>query len=405
DPRVKEPEKLFAPRDINWETEGSHWAFQAPKPQVVPTPANAAWAWTDIDRFILAKQEANGLTPARDAAKATWLRRVTVDLTGLPPTPGELLDFDLDGSPKAKEKVVDRLLNSPRFGERWARHWLDVSRYGESTGKERNFVYLQAWRYRDYVIDSLNQDKPFDKFVREQVAGDLLPHANDAERDLHQIATGFLTLNPKGINDRNRESFLLEIVDEQIESVSRGLMAVSVVCARCHDHKYDPVPQADYYKLAGIFRSSEPRFGILNRTRNASVPEQLIPLASAETRQGVEIPHALIAELKIRNEAVQAKQIEARRLRDVVPRRRFRITARRTPNRKPRRNGSSSNWKRNSRRKTNWWTICGPRSRRTWRRPWRLAWWNVPIPPTSRFVFGARSTKSVRSSLAASCRC
>lgn len=319
DPRLKTEDKLFAPREIDFAEEGKHWAYQTPRKQAIPDVKTPDWAKSDIDKFILARLEAAGLTPAADADRGTWLRRVSFDLVGLPPTAGELLDFELDDTPKAYEKVVDRLLASPRFGERWGRHWLDVSRYGESTGKERNFVYLQAWRYRDYVIDSLNQDKPYDQFVREQLAGDLLPHSNAVEEDIHNIATGFLALNPKGINDRNRESFLLEIVDEQIESVSRGLLGLSVVCARCHDHKYDPVKQSDYYSLGGIFRSTEAKFGILNRTQYINTADLLIPLKSAQLKGGHDSPDALIAEIKSRNEALLARNIEIRRLRDALP--------------------------------------------------------------------------------------
>jgi len=319
DPRTTAADEPFAPREIDWKMEGALWSLQPPKSHPLPAVKNAGWPKSDIDHFILAGIEKAGLTPAKDTDKATWLRRVYLDLVGLPPTPGEVLDFELDNSPEAREKVVDRLLGSPQYGERWGRHWLDVARYGESTGKERNFVYLQAWRYRDYVIDSFNADKPFDQFVREQVAGDLLPHRNETEKDLHQIATGFLALNPKGINDRNRESFLLEIVDEQIESLTRGVMGVSVVCARCHDHKYDPISQQDYYAIGGILRSSEPRFGILNRTRAASVPEYLLPLTSKEVTRGAEAPQDLIAELKTANAALLTKTTELRRLRDALP--------------------------------------------------------------------------------------
>lgn len=319
DPRTSGPETPFDPREIDWKTEGTHWAFQPPASQPLPEVQDPAWSRTDVDRFILARIEAAGLKPAADAPRTTWLRRVYLDLIGLPPSPGEVLDFELDNSAEVKEKVVDRLLSSPQFGERWGRHWLDVARYGESTGKERNFVYLQAWRYRDYVIDAFNADKPFDQFVREQVAGDLLPHGSEAEKDRHQIATGFLALNPKGINDRNRESFLLEIVDEQIESLTRGVMGVSVVCARCHDHKYDPISQNDYYALGGILRSSEPRFGILNRTRAASVPEYLIPLNSSEVTRGEGAPAQLIAELRSANEALLKKTADLRRLKDALP--------------------------------------------------------------------------------------
>src|SRR5262249_37340098 len=143
-------------------------------------------------------------------------------------------------------KVVDRLLASPQFGERWGRHWLDVARYAESTGKERNFTYPEAWRYRDYVIAAVNTDTPYDQFIREQVAGDLLPYSNDAERNHNLIATGFLALGPKGLNERNREQFIMDNVDEQIDVTTKAITGMTVACARCHDHKFDPITQRDY---------------------------------------------------------------------------------------------------------------------------------------------------------------
>lgn len=317
DTRVGAKEAPFDPREIDWKGEGAHWAYQPLQAVSVPEVKAEDWAKTDIDRFVLSKLEEKELTPTADATLATWLRRVTLDLAGLPPTPGELLDFELDHSQAAKERIVDRLLSSPRFGERWGRHWLDVSRYGESTGKERNFVYLQAWRYRDYVIDSFNEDKPFNQFVKEQIAGDLLPHKDDVEKDRLTIATGFLALNPKGINDRNRESFLLEIVDEQIESVSRGLMAVTVTCARCHDHKYDPVSQADYYALGGIFRSTEAKFGMLNRTRAISDTDLLLSLSSEHYTHGKTIPVELTQQLESLEKQIEVKGAEMRTLADL----------------------------------------------------------------------------------------
>lgn len=318
DPRdgVKTP--ISGQREINFEEARQHWSFQVPQKPALPAVKDSQWGRTEIDQFILAKLESAALQPAADTDRATWLRRVTFDLTGLPATPGELLDFELDQSSQAREKVVDRLLASPQFGERWGRHWLDVVRFGESTGKERNFVYLQAWRYRNYVIDAFNQDKPYDQFLREQIAGDLLPHANDQERDQHHIATGFLALNPKGINDRNRESFLLEIVDEQIESVGRGVLGVSIGCARCHDHKYDPIPTTDYYAVAGIFRSTETRFGMLNRQRYGNDADLLIPVAAAENRYGQAVPGDLIAKAKAGEVQFRKRQQELRRLRNAV---------------------------------------------------------------------------------------
>lgn len=187
DPREGDPasKEILGKRQFDFAKEREHWAYVPPTLPVVNVEPTDHWSVSEIDRLVLEQLTAAGQSPAADVDRATWLRRVTLDLTGLPPTPGELLDFELDNSATAREKVVDRLLSSERFGERWGRHWLDVVRYGESTGKERNFVFLQAWRYRDYVIDAFNTDKPFNTFVTEQVAGDLLPHANDQERDLH----------------------------------------------------------------------------------------------------------------------------------------------------------------------------------------------------------------------------
>ncbi|MBI5801852.1 MAG: PSD1 domain-containing protein [Verrucomicrobia bacterium] len=249
------------------------WSFQPVKPVAVPQPKDTKWSASDIDRFVLKKLEENKLKPAGDAGPHTFIRRLYFDLIGLPPSPEQVQAFVKDcGSPaphsafriprSALEKVVDQLLASPHFGERWGRHWLDVARYAESSGKERNFAYPEAWRYRDYVIASFNADKPYDRFLREQVAGDLLPAKDAAERNDQLIATGFLALGPKGLNERNREAFVMEIVDEQIDVTTRAVLGVTVSCARCHDHKFDPIPQRDYYAVAGIFKSTETHFGI-----------------------------------------------------------------------------------------------------------------------------------------------
>ena len=237
------------------------WAFQTPKASPPPEVQDARWPKTDLDRFILAAQEKKGLQPVGDADRRTLIRRLTYDLIGLPPTPEEVDAFVHDSSPDALAKTVDRLLASPQFGERWGRHWLDVARFAESTGKERNFTFPAAWRYRDYVIASVNADKPYDEFIREQIAGDLLPAASSAEHDEHVIATGFLALGPKGLNEKNPEQFRVDQIDEQIDATSRGVLGLTVACARCHDHKFDPIPQRDYYALAGIFRSTRTFFG------------------------------------------------------------------------------------------------------------------------------------------------
>ena len=201
--------------------------------------------------------EKKGLKPAPPADKRTLIRRATFDLTGLPPTPEEVNAFLADNSPDAFAKVVDRLLASPHYGERWARHWLDVARYADSNGLDENLVYRNAWRYRDYVIGAFNKDKPYDQFVKEQLAGDLLPASDDATQFEHWTATGFLSLGAKMLAEDDPVKMQMDIVDEQIDTTSRAFMGLTIGCARCHDHKFDPIPTADYYSMAGIFLSSK----------------------------------------------------------------------------------------------------------------------------------------------------
>ncbi|MDB5310742.1 MAG: Planctomycete cytochrome [Gemmataceae bacterium] len=264
-PALRVPASLGRARPEYEKLKKDHWAWQRltdPKPPVV---RDASWARDDIDRFLLAKLDAKGLKPVADADRVTLIRRVTFDLTGLPPTPADVDAFVADDSPRAFETVVDRLLASRAFGERWGRHWLDVARYGESTGPSRNVPYPHAWRYRDYVIDAVNADVPFDRFVREQIAGDLLPAATPAERDRLLTATGFLALGVKDVNQRFKVRFEMDNVDEQIDVVTRSVLGLTVSCARCHDHKFDPVPTTDYYALAGIFTSSDNCAGVRNK--------------------------------------------------------------------------------------------------------------------------------------------
>ena len=232
------------------------WAFRSPRHHATPAVKDAGWPLSDVDHFILAALEAKGLRPVRDADRATLLRRVSLDLLGLPPTPGELGAFVIDDSPDAFAKVVDRLLASPHFGERWGRHWLDLARYADSNGKDENYVYHEAFRFRDYVIASFNKDKPFDRFVMEQLAGDLMLASNQAEADEQLTGTGFLVVGPKVLADRDKEKRLMDVVDEQIDTVGKTFLGLTLGCARCHDHKFDPIPTADYYALAGIFKST-----------------------------------------------------------------------------------------------------------------------------------------------------
>ncbi len=242
-----------------------HWAWQPLSEVKAPEVRDASWPRDDIDRFVLAKLEADGLKPVGDADRLTLIRRVTFDLTGLPPSPEEVSAYVADDSPDALAKVVDRLIASPAFGERWGRHWLDVARYGDSTGGSRNVPYPHAWRYRDYVIDAFNRDQPYDQFIREQIAGDLLPASSQEEKDEHAVATGFLAVGQKDVNQRFKVRFIMDNVDEQIDAVSRSFLAVTASCARCHDHKFDPIPTTDYYALAGIFRSTDLCAGVRNK--------------------------------------------------------------------------------------------------------------------------------------------
>jgi hypothetical protein len=233
------------------------WSFQPLKDHAPPRTRNQNWTRTPIDHFILARLEEKRLAPAPSADKATLLRRATFDLTGLPPTEHEVREFLADTSPKAFDKVVDQLLASPRYGERWGRHWLDVARYADSTGADEDHRYPHAWRYRDYVIDAFNRDVPYDRFVMEQIAGDLLP-PKQGEVNVEGItATGFLALGPKLIAEQDKVKMLYDIIDEQIDVTGRGVMGLTLACARCHDHKFDPISTKDYYSLASIFASTK----------------------------------------------------------------------------------------------------------------------------------------------------
>ncbi|MFO1042880.1 MAG: PSD1 and planctomycete cytochrome C domain-containing protein [Planctomycetaceae bacterium] len=234
-----------------------HWAFQPPKAYAVPDVQNAAWPQSELDRFILARLEQAQLASAAQADKRTLLRRITFDLTGLPPTADEIAEFLTDDRPDAVPRLVDRLLASPAYGERWGRHWLDVARYADSNGLDENVAHGNAWRYRDYVVESLNRDTPFDQFVVEQLAGDLLTSSDANERNKHLVATGFLAIGPKVLAEVDELKMQMDIVDEQIDTVGRAILGLTLGCARCHDHKFDPIDASDYYGLAGIFKSTK----------------------------------------------------------------------------------------------------------------------------------------------------
>jgi len=258
DPRVSSAPKAAA----SWQADDfgearKFWSYQPVKDSPLPPVKNKLWAKSPVDRFVLTKLEEKSLKPTAPADKRTLIRRATFDLTGLPPTPEEVEAFLRDKSEKAFEKVVDRLLTSPHYGERWGRHWLDVVRYADTSGCNSDFPIPSAYRYRNYVIKSLNADKPYDEFVREQIAGDLMPTEADAEKNERIVATGYLALSRR-FGSRNNENHLT--VDDTIDNVGRTVLGLSVSCARCHDHKFDPIPAKDYYALYGIFSSTRYAF-------------------------------------------------------------------------------------------------------------------------------------------------
>jgi cytochrome c553 len=257
------------------------WSFQPVKDPAPPQVKNAAWVKTPIDRFILAKLEEKNLKPVGDAGRRTLIRRATFDLTGLPPTPAEVEAFVADRSPEAFERVIDRLLGARGYGERWGRHWLDLARYADTAGDNSDYPVTAAWRYRNYVIDAFNHDKPYDQFIREQIAGDLLakhraprvdgklPEEEEDEveipgakkmsaaeleksRQEKIVATGYLAMSRR-FGSRNKEMNLT--IDDTIDNLGKTFLGLSTACARCHDHKFDPIPQRDYYALYGIFNS------------------------------------------------------------------------------------------------------------------------------------------------------
>jgi len=237
------------------------------------------WVWNDIDRFIVAKQLDAGVQRADDAAPETLLRRLSYDLIGLPPTPAEVQEFTEAieaGTPRQQviAATVDRLLDSDQYGVHWGRHWLDVARYGESSGREVNLPYNQAWRYRDWVINAFRNNKPYDQFLIDQIAGDLLPADNDRQSAEQCIATGFLAIGSRNINENNPKQYAVDETDEQIDAVFQATMGTTLACARCHDHKFDPFTQNDYTAVAGIFLSTDTRFGASggNNARNSADP-------------------------------------------------------------------------------------------------------------------------------------
>jgi hypothetical protein len=242
---------------LDLEKERQFWSFQPLVDTAIPTVMGSNWPQQSIDYFILSKLEQQQLSPAAPADRRTLIRRVTFDLTGLPPTPAEIDYFLYDKSPDAYQHLIDRLLDSEAYGERWGRFWLDVVRYADSNGLDENVAHGNAWRYRNYVIAAFNQDRPFNEFLTEQIAGDLMPKTKStATNNRRVIATGFLVLGPKVLAEVDKVKMEMDIIDEQVSTVGQAFMGMTFGCARCHDHKFDPISTEDYYALAGVFKST-----------------------------------------------------------------------------------------------------------------------------------------------------
>jgi hypothetical protein len=274
DSRVKQTAAKAA-RVIDIGEGKKFWAFRPVRDEQPPAVKKTDWPLDSVDRFVLAKLESKGLSPAPDADVYTWLRRVSLDLTGLPPTPEDLARFD--GSPTSRAAAVDRLLQSSGFGERWARHWLDLTGYADQIGTSNNVFAEHAWRYRDYVIDAFNSDKPFDRFIREQIAGDLLPAASPQERAANITATGFLVLGDVEIVAVDKLKMEHDLVDQQVSKIGTAFLGLTLGCVRCHDHKFDPIAQTDYYAIAGMFRSTDATYktdnGVWSSVHKTELPE------------------------------------------------------------------------------------------------------------------------------------
>ncbi len=257
DPRTDDQTSKRTNSGIDLEKGRKFWSFQLPKRHSLPKLKNEKWARGPIDRFVLAKLEEKALQPVPNADRRTLIRRAYFALIGLPPSPKQTAQFVNDPSPKAFETVIDELLASPHFGERWARHWLDIARFAESTGGGRSMLFPNAWRYRDYVIHAFNSDKSYAQFLMEQIAGDLLEAKTDEERYWQLVATAYLLLGPTNYELQDKPVLESDVIDEQIDSLGRATMGMTIGCARCHDHKFDPIPTKDYYALAGIFKNTK----------------------------------------------------------------------------------------------------------------------------------------------------
>jgi hypothetical protein len=296
------------------------WSLRPLRAPAPPAVRNPSWPANEVDAFILARLEEKGLVPAAPADKRTLIRRASFDLIGLPPTPEEIEAFLADSSPQAFERVVERLLASPHYGERWGRHWLDAARYADSAGNATDFPVPQAYRYRNYVINAFNRDKPYDQFLREQIAGDLLPSSGEQEKYEKIVATGFIALARRPGLYPEREPHLT--IEDMVETVGRSVLGLSLGCARCHDHKFDPVTMQDYYALYGIFQSTRYPFPGSEHAEGSAYQRDLVPLLPASEAQAILGPWQKrmveVEEAVDRLRAERSASSEARRKRDQI---------------------------------------------------------------------------------------
>jgi hypothetical protein len=302
DPRTTDSTTAVKSRyAIDWDKAREFWSLQPLRAPAIPAVRDLSWAAGEIDRFILARVEQAQVAPAPDADRRTLIRRTTYDLTGLPPTPEEVAAFVADGDPNAYSNLIERLLASPEYGRRWGRYWLDVVRYADTAGDNSDFPIPQMYKYRNWVIDAFNRDLPYDRFVREQLAGDLLPAANPAQAHEQTIATGYLA-NARRFGSRVHDYPQHLTIEDTIDNLGRAFLGLTVNCARCHDHKFDPVSTQDYYALYGIFHSTRfpwPGIELEQKQRD------LVPLVPADEAA---------AALKTRRERQEELDAEVRRL-------------------------------------------------------------------------------------------
>ena len=299
------------------EAGADHWAFQPITRSVPPDVEDERWGTNEIDAFILAALESNNLQPTREASDETLIRRLSFDLRGFQPSPEEIEAFANNRSPEKWDEVVWTFLSSDAFGERWGRHWLDVARFAESSGKENDVPYPFAWRYRDWVIDAVNDDKPYDEFIRDQIAGDLLPVRSTQAAADRLVATAYLAIGPKSHRERNRAQFIADVADEQIDSITQGMLGLTVSCARCHDHKFDPISQEDYYQLAGVFISSQTLFGDSNQNNSMRSELYSLPVRGSDgttTPLGLPMPELVRGFLERQQDRTESQiaQLEER---------------------------------------------------------------------------------------------